>query len=159
MIRRSKPTRIITLELEELSRGTTVTPGAQTCQRRPDIVCHASDLHLRQRGHRESRVKCVAWIISDSLELTSSWRWKATEGCVFKADVQNWSGILSEPGSVWNLLPLTMWSPATSCKLNIDSGGVSIHRSIKDGPAAESSCFWRVRSQKCGRYSLPEALY
>ena len=63
MIRRSDPTRVITVELEEVSRGATRgTLGAWTCQSRPCIVCHAPDLHLQQRRHRESRVEDVAGI-------------------------------------------------------------------------------------------------
>lgn len=86
MIRLSKPSRIITVELEEGSGGTPQPRrGLRRSRDGPTSFVMLQICICSSAGQRESRVKCVAGIITDSLELTSSWR--SSERWVLKVDL------------------------------------------------------------------------
>lgn len=88
MIRLSKSSRIITVELEEGSEGGGAPQPRRGLRRSSDGPTSFVMLQIcicSSAGPRESRVKSVAGIIKDSLELTSGWR--SSERRVLKVDL------------------------------------------------------------------------
>lgn len=184
MIRRSDPTRVITVELKEVSWG--ATWGCQGLERVRDgptlfvtlQICISSSEGTENQGWKMwLEYSAAAPWINKLLQLKVGvqvgrvicWETEhANTATAFKAfERLNWDSFWMLSGlSHSSLSAEGIFHPsfingyvAQLCLKYRPLGSVLIHASINTGPRAQSSCSWRVYRRRCGRCSVPKALY